>query len=70
MTALRVVLGLNLSQAAVPKHGHSSLVSPGMQCERVVLQVWGHLERAGLEANPSCINAYVQALVHQVTLEP
>ena len=30
------------------------------------LQVWGHLEHAGLEANPACINAYVQALVYQV----
>lgn len=28
--------------------------------------MWGHLEHAGLEANPACINAYVQALVHKV----
>ncbi|DBA65923.1 TPA: hypothetical protein ACH3X2_002947 [Trebouxia sp. C0005] len=26
---------------------------------------WAQLEQAGLEANPACINAYVQALVHQ-----
>ncbi|KAL3159478.1 hypothetical protein ABBQ38_009900 [Trebouxia sp. C0009 RCD-2024] len=27
--------------------------------------VWEYLEHAGLEANPACINAYVQALVYQ-----
>ncbi len=32
------------------------------------MQVWVYLEQAGLEANPACINAYVQALVHQVGL--
>ncbi|KAA6424588.1 MAG: hypothetical protein FRX49_05797 [Trebouxia sp. A1-2] len=31
----------------------------------LVQEVWAYLEQAGLEANPACINAYVQALVHQ-----
>ncbi|DBA86091.1 TPA: hypothetical protein ACH3X1_005611 [Trebouxia sp. C0004] len=31
----------------------------------LVQEVWACLEQAGLEANPACINAYVQALVHQ-----
>lgn len=30
------------------------------------MQVWEYLEHAGIEANPACINAYVQALVYQV----
>ncbi|KAL0052843.1 hypothetical protein WJX82_008466 [Trebouxia sp. C0006] len=32
---------------------------------KLVQEVWAYLEQAGLEANPACINAYVQALVHQ-----
>lgn len=46
------------------------VVQSDIQGEGLVVQVWGHLELAGLEANPACINAYVQALVHQVVLHP
>ncbi|KAL3157440.1 hypothetical protein ABBQ32_011910 [Trebouxia sp. C0010 RCD-2024] len=31
----------------------------------LVQKVWEYLEHAGIEANPACINAYVQALVYQ-----